>query len=80
MAHNQFAAARMVLPPCHELKRATVQRLRVTLVKCGAVVMKTTRRVWLHASRNWPWRELLADVARRFARGHLRVTPLWDAG
>ena len=80
MAHNQFAAARMVLPPKHELKRATVQRLRITLVKCGALVMITARRVWLHASRNWPWRELLADVARRFAGGSLRATPLWDAG
>ena len=80
MAHNQFAAARMVLPPRHELKRATVQRLRMTLVKCGAVVIATARRVWLHASRNWPWRELLADVARRFAEGRLRPTPLWDAG
>jgi len=80
MAHNQFAAARMMLPRHHELKRATVQRLRITLVKCGAVVMKTTRRVWLHASRNWPWRGLLGDVARRFAGGRVRATPLWDAG
>jgi hypothetical protein len=80
MAHNLFAAGRMVLPPRHELKRATVERLRMTLVKCGAVVIATARRVWLHASRNWPWRELLADVARRFSEGRLRPTPLWDAG
>ena len=80
MAHNLFAAGRMVLPPRHELKRATVERLRMTLVKCGAVVIATARRVWLHASRNWPWRELLADVARRLAFGRLRATPFWDAG
>lgn len=80
MAHNLFAAARMALPPRHELKRATVERLRVTLVKCGAMVIATARRVWLHASRSWPWREVLADVTRRFAHGRLRATPLWDAG
>lgn len=80
MAHNLFAAARMALPARHELKRATVERLRVTLVKCGAMVIATARRVWLHASRNWPWREVLADVTGRFAFGRLRPTPLWDAG
>jgi hypothetical protein len=80
MAHNLFASARMILPERHELKRATVERLRVTLVKCGAAVRTTARRVWLHASRNWPWREVLAGVAERVAHGRLRVTPLWDAG
>jgi len=80
MAHNLFAAARMALAPNHELKRATVERLRVTLVKCGAMVIATARRVWLHASRNWPWRELLFDVARRFGGARLTPTPLWDTG
>lgn len=80
MAHNLFAAARMALPERHELKRATVERLRMTLVKCGAMVIASARRVWLVASRNWPWRELLADATRRFAFGRLEMTPLWDAG
>jgi hypothetical protein len=80
LAYNLHAAARVMLPERHELKRATVGRLMVTLVKCGASVRRTVRRMWLHASRTWPYRELLADVARRFAAGVLRPTPLWDTG
>lgn len=80
MAHNLFAAARVMLPVEHELKRATVARLRITLVKCGATLVRTVRRLWLHASRTWPYRDLLADVARRFAYGRLAAVPLWDAG
>ncbi len=80
MAHNLFAAARAMLPAEHELKRATVARLRTTLVKCGATLVRTVRRLWLHASRTWPYRDLLADVSRRFARGRLAAVPLWDAG
>ena len=80
MAHNLFAAARVMLPAEHELKRATVARLRITLVKCGATLVRTVRRLWLHASRTWPYRDLLADVSRRFARGRLAAVPLWDAG
>jgi hypothetical protein len=65
MAHNLFAAARAMLPAGHELKpkvwrrrrfgrrlrarRATVARLRTTLVKCGATLVRTVRRLWLHA-------------------------------
>lgn len=80
MAHNLFAAARVMLPAEHELKRATVARLRITLVKCGATLVRTVRRLWLHASRTWPYRDLLADVSRRFAYGRLAAVPLWDAG
>jgi len=80
MAHNLFAAARVMLPAEHELKRATVARLRTTLVKCGATLVRTVRRLWLHASRTWPYRDLLADVSRRFACERLAPVPLWDAG
>ncbi len=80
MAHNLFAAARVMLPEKHELKRATVARLRVTLVKCGAVLRRTVRRLWIHASRTWPYRDLLLDVSRRFVEGRLRPTPVWNTG
>jgi len=80
MAHNLFAAARVMLPRDHELKRATVARLRIALVKCAATLRRTARRLWMHASRTWPYRGLLADVARRFVSGRLVPTPVWDTG
>jgi hypothetical protein len=80
MAHNLLAAVRIMLPVKHELKRATVERLRVTLIKCGASVVRTARRLWIHASRSWPNRRFLQDVAQRFADRRLAATPLWNAG
>jgi hypothetical protein len=80
MAHNLLAAVRIMLPKKHELKRATIDRLRVTLIKCGATVVPTARRLWIHASRTWPNRRHLHDVATRLAARRLIPTPLWKAG
>ena len=80
IAYNLFAAARIFLPANHELKRATVATWRVTIIKCGAMLRRTARRLWVHASRYFPHRELLADVSRRFANARLRPTPVWDTG
>lgn len=80
MAHNLFAAVRMLLPAGHELKRATVGQLRIRLVKCGATLRRTARRLWIHASSSWPFRSLLADVAQRLVHGPLRPVPLWNSG
>ena len=80
MAHNLFAALRIYLPEGHELKRATVCRLRLTLVKCGAMVRRTARRLWLHASRHYPHKALLVDVCRRVTSSRLHPTPVWDSG
>jgi hypothetical protein len=80
MAHNLLAAVRIMLPRNHHLKRATVDRLRVTLIKCGATVVQTARRLWIHASRTWPNRRHLQDVATRFTARRLVPTPLWKAG
>jgi len=80
MAHNLYAALRMALPAHHALKRATVSRLRLELVKCAAMVIRTARRLWLHASRHWPYRPLLVDACRRVTAARLRMTPVWDSG
>jgi hypothetical protein len=80
MAHNLFAAVRILLPDRHELKRATVGQLRIRLVKCGATIRRTARRLWIHASRSWPFRELLGNVAERMVRGPLCPVPLWNSG
>jgi hypothetical protein len=80
MAHNLLAAVRIILPADHPLKTATIERLRIALVKCGATLRRTARRFWIHASRTWPYRELLADVARLVTSGQFVATPIWDAG
>lgn len=80
MAHNLLAAVRVILPEGHQLKTATIERLRVALVKCGATLRRTARRFWIHASRTWPYRELLAEVARLATSGEFVATPIWHAG
>ena len=80
MAHNLYAALRMGLPERHELKRATVGRLRLTLVKCAAMVRKTARHLRLHASRHFPYRHLLTDVCRMATAPRWVSTPLWESG
>ena len=79
IAHNLLAAVRVVLPERHELKRATIERLRTTLIKCGASVVRTARRLWIHASRSWPNRRLLHDVAWRLTSRRLVAQPLWNS-
>lgn len=80
MAHNLLAAVRIVLPEEHELKRATIGRLRLCLIKCGAMVRRTARRLWLHAARHWPYREWLMDVCRVVTAKRLHPTPVWESG
>lgn len=80
MAHNLLAAVRIALPKGHELKRATIGRLRLCLIKCGAMVQRTARRLWLHAARSWPHRALLMDVCRVVTARRLHQTPIWESG
>jgi hypothetical protein len=80
MAHNLLAAVRIMLPVKHELKRATIERLRVALIKCGATVVRTARRLWIHASRSWPNRKFLRDIAQRFTSRRLVARSLWNSG
>ena len=80
MAHNLFAAVRIGLPENHELKRATVGRLRLVLVKCGAMVKQTARQMWLHASRHFPYRHHVMEVSQMALAPQWRPTPLWGSG
>jgi hypothetical protein len=80
MTHNLFGAVRIGLPETHELKHATIGRLRLVLVKCGAMVKRTARQIWLHASRHFPYRRHVADVCRMALDPRWRSTPLWTSG
>jgi Transposase DDE domain group 1 len=57
-----------------EVATATVSTLRQRLWKIGAVVVTTARRVWLHLSETWPYRELWARVLAA-VQGFVRQVP-----
>src|SRR5262249_30399856 len=54
--HREATAA---LP---EVARAEVRTLRQRLWKVGAVVRTSARRIWLHFSETWPYRDLWVRV------------------
>jgi len=45
-----------------EIAKAEVSTLRQKLWKVGAVVKTSVRRIWLHFSETWPYRELFIQV------------------
>jgi hypothetical protein len=51
-----------------EVARASVGTLRQRLWKVGAVVVTSARRVWLHLSASWPYREVWSRVQEAVAR------------
>jgi Transposase DDE domain group 1 len=56
-----------------EVATAAVGTLRQRLWKAGAVVVASARRVWLHVSATWPYRELWLRVQAAVARFVSRV-------
>ena len=56
-----------------ELARAQCRTLRLKLLKVGARVRITARRVWLSFSESWPHAETFAEVLE-----NLRAQPVWD--
>jgi Transposase DDE domain group 1 len=56
-----------------EVATASVGTLRQRLWKVGAVVVTSVRRVWLHVSETWPYREVWLRVQAAVARFVSRV-------
>lgn len=48
-----------------ELARATIETIRLKLIKVGALVRVTTRRIWFYLSESWPFRGIYWQVVRR---------------
>lgn len=48
-----------------ELESAQITTIRVRLFKLGARIRVTVRRVWVHFSSGWPYRELLRTIYRK---------------
>jgi len=47
-----------------ELARATIETIRLKLIKVGALVKATVRRVWFYLSSGWPFRPLFIQVCK----------------
>jgi hypothetical protein len=45
-----------------EIERADIHTLRRKLIKVGAIVKQSVRRVWLHLSSTWPFAEIFRRV------------------
>jgi hypothetical protein len=63
-----------------EVATATVGTLRQRLWKVGGVVVTSARRVWLHVSATWPYREVWLRVQQAVTRFVGRVTGLVPIG
>lgn len=53
-----------------ELATAQVNTLRLKLLKIGARIRETSRRIWVHLASGYPYRELLAGLLQ-----NLRASP-----
>ncbi len=60
-----------------EMSRAQCHTIRERLLKIGAVVKVTVRRVWVHLSSSYPYRELFLRVAENLRH---RAAVLSDFG
>ena len=69
VAYNLMRAYRDMLAGT-ELASASVQTIRSRLIKIGARVRRTVRRVWVHIASSFPLREVLARAYRAILRLH----------
>ena len=66
---NQFRLLRHHLQGT-EMARAQVNTLRLKLLKIGARIRETSRRIWVHLASGYPYRDLLAGLLQ-----NLRASP-----
>jgi len=67
LAYNLFVLFRRHLLGGTELARATVATIRLRLLKIGARVTQSARRLWFHLASGWPGRPLFLLVLDRLA-------------
>jgi len=61
------------------LETAQVDTIRLRLLKIGAVVRVTVRKVWIALSNAYPWQDVFAQVYEQLAARRM-PTPTWDSG
>lgn len=69
VAHNLMRVYRDMLAGT-QLATASVETIRTRLIKIGARVRRTVRRVWVHLAEGFALREVLARAHRRILRLH----------
>ncbi len=69
VAHNLMRAYRDMLAGT-ELATASVETIRSRLIKIGARVRRTVRRVWVHLAEGFPLPQVLTQVHRAVLRLH----------
>jgi hypothetical protein len=62
-----------------ELENAQCDTLRLKLLKIGAQVEVTVRKVWIHLSEAYPYRELFGQVLAKLREGLRRLPPIVGA-
>lgn len=67
LAYNLFVLFRRHVLRGTELARATVGTIRLRLLKIGARVKQSARRLWFHLASGWPGRPLFLNVLDRLA-------------
>ena len=63
-----------------ELASAQCDTLRVKLLKIGALVRVSVRRVWLSLSEAYPWREVFVQAWQQLSSRSVPAGPLRDSG
>ena len=61
------------------LQAAQVDTIRLRLLKIGAVVRVTVRKVWIALSNAYPWRDVFAQVYEQLTRWRIPI-PALDSG
>lgn len=69
-----FREANAAVP---EVAGHTLETVRARVLKVGAVVQVSTRKVWLHASATWPGRALFGRVCAAVSAYAQRLGRLW---
>lgn len=69
VAHNLMRAYRDMLAGT-ELETASIETIRSRLIKIGARVRRTVRRMWVHIASGFPLREVLARAHLAICRLH----------
>jgi len=69
VAHNLMRAYRDMLAGT-ELEAASVETIRSRLIKIGARVRRTVRRVWVHLASGFPLRDVLTKAHRAILQLH----------
>jgi hypothetical protein len=77
LAYALFVLFREANSAVPEVAGHTLETVRSRVLKVGAVVQVSARKVWFHASATWPWREAFGRVCAAVSAFTERLGRLW---